>query len=429
MARSLTIPVAQVFEPLLEPTRWRGAWGGRGSGKSHFFAGLVIEDSLAERGLYSLCIREIQKDLAASSKRLLETKLSEFRLGESDGFKVFKSCIETPGDGLISFIGMQDHTADSVKSFEGAGRAWLEEAQSISSRSLRLLTPTIRKPGSMLLASWNPRRKSDAIEMLRTTPPSGSTVVKANWSDNPWRSNELEQERLDCLRDNADQYGHIWEGEYEAVTDGAYFVEGIRRLKSEGRLCRLNEDPHLPVRAFWDIGGTGLRSDARSIWLAQFIGREIRVLGYRETQGQPLSADIAWLRSLPFQVSDCVLPHDGETNDRVYSVSYQSSLESAGFRVAIVKNQGRGAASLRIEAVRRVLPQVWMSVTCEETGLAALAAYHEKKDDARGIGLGPEHDWSSHGADAFGLLAVYYEENRPMTKSSARLVVPNYAGA
>lgn len=413
MSRKLTIDTAEVFEPLLVPSRWKGIHGGRGGGKSHFFGGLLIEDSLAERGLLSVCVREIQKDLSQSSKRLIESKLADLRLGEADGFRIFKAQIETPGDGIIIFQGMQDHTADSVKSLEGFGRAWIEEAQSISRRSLSLLTPTIRAPGSQLWASWNPRRRTDAIEMLRNTPPTGSVVVKANWSDNPWLTNELNQERLDCLRDNPDGYQHIWEGEFESVTDGAYFAKQIAAMKAEGRLCRLAPDPNLSVKAYFDIGGTGARADARSIWLVQFVGREIRVVGYRETQGQPLASDIQWLRGLPFEVKTCVLPHDGATNDRVYDVSYESALTAAGFTVEVVGNQGRGAAMLRVEAIRRIFPQVWMDVSCEETGLAALAAYHERKDEARGIGLGPEHDWSSHGSDAFGLMAIYYETNKP----------------
>jgi phage terminase large subunit len=391
---------------------------------------MLIEDSVAERGLLSVCIREVQKDLSQSSKRLIEAKLSALRLGEADGFKVFKGVIETPGDGVMIFQGMQDHTADSIKSLEGFKRAWVEEAQGLSLRSLSLLRPTIRAPGSQFLVSWNPRRKTDAVEMLRSTPPTGAVVVRANWSDNPWLTAELRQERLDCLRDNPDSYAHIWEGEYESVTDGAYFATQIAAMKKDGRLGVVAPDPLLPVRAFFDIGGTGARADARAIWLAQFVGLQIRVVGYRETQGQPLADDINWLRGLSFPVKHCVLPHDGATNDRVYAVSYQSALEAAGFSVDVVPNQGRGAASMRIEAVRRVFPQVWMDTSCEESGLAALAAYHEKKDEARNIGLGPEHDWASHGADAFGLMAIYYEQSGPGARvSSASFATVPFGGA
>ena len=148
--RSLDIPTARVFVPLLDAARYKGAWGGRGSGKSHFFAGLMVEEHLAQRGALSVCVREVQKSLAQSSKRLIEQKLSDYGLGEADGFRVLNDRIETPGGGLITFVGMQDHTAESIKSLEGFQRAWVEEAQSLSARSLTLLRPTIRAKASEL---------------------------------------------------------------------------------------------------------------------------------------------------------------------------------------------------------------------------------------------------------------------------------------
>ena len=134
--RTLRIETPRVFVPLLEPARYKGAHGGRGSGKSHFFAEHLIEDCLMEKGLRSVCIREVQKTLKESSKRLIEDKLQAFGLNEADGFKVFNEVIQTPGDGIITFTGMQDHNAESIKSLEGYKRAWVEEAQTMSARSL-----------------------------------------------------------------------------------------------------------------------------------------------------------------------------------------------------------------------------------------------------------------------------------------------------
>lgn len=130
---TLSLDTAAVFEPLIAPSRYKAAHGGRGSGKSHFFAGKLIEDSLAEpgdfgEGLRSVCIREVQKDLAQSSKALIESKLRDLGLGERDGFKAYRDVIQTPGDGLIIFKGMQDYTAESIKSLEAFKRAWWEEA-------------------------------------------------------------------------------------------------------------------------------------------------------------------------------------------------------------------------------------------------------------------------------------------------------------
>jgi phage terminase large subunit len=410
----LDIPTAAVFEPLYQPARYKAAWGGRGSGKSHDRAGALIDDSLYERGLLSVCIREVQKSLKDSAKRLIEKKLSDFGLGEADGFKVFADRIETPGDGVVIFQGMQDHTADSIKSLEGFKRAWVEEAQTLSARSLDLLRPTIRAPGSELWFTWNPRLKNDPVDaMFRAgTPPTNSIVVKANWNDNPWFPAELQQERLDCQRDNPDQYEHIWEGGYVTIASGAYFARHLTEAKAKGHIGRVEFDPLMTVRLFVDIGGTGARADAFAMWPAQFIGREIRVRDYYEAVGQPLAAHLNWLRSKGYTPdrAEFWLPHDGASNDKVFSVSYESALRDAGYSVTVVPNQGKGAAAARIEAARRMFPMVWFDEETTEAGRDALGWYHEKKDDKRNLGLGPEHDWSSHAADAFGLMCVAYRE-------------------
>ena len=108
----LRIKTARVFEPLLAPARYKGAFGGRGSGKSHFFGELLVETCQAERGTLAVCIREAQRTLAQSSKRLIESKIASLGLGQ--GFKVFNDKIETPGDGLIIFRGMQGYTFKAV---------------------------------------------------------------------------------------------------------------------------------------------------------------------------------------------------------------------------------------------------------------------------------------------------------------------------
>ena len=424
---ALTIKTAEVFAPLLQPSRYKGAWGGRGSGKSHFFAEKLIDDSLYEPGLLSVCIREVQKTLADSSKRLIENKLAEFGLGEADGFKVFREVIQTPGDGVITFQGMQDHTAESIKSLEGFKRAWGEEAQTISMASLNLLRPTIRAPGSELWFSWNARRKTDAVDVMLRGPetPTGAIVVNANWRDNPWFTAELEQERLDCLRIQPDQYDHIWEGGYISVAEGAYYAKCLAETKAEGRIGKVAADPLMTIRLFFDIGGTGAKADAVAIWAAQVIGKEIRWLKYYEAVGQPLATHVNWLRSQGYtpDKAQIWLPHDGATNDKVFDVSYESSLRAAGYTVTVVPNQGKGAAAARIEEARRRFPHMWFDAEGTAGGLEALGWYHEKKDEIRNIGLGPDHDWSSHGADAFGLGCVAYDEPR----KTQRIIYPKRA--
>ena len=417
--RTLQIPTAEVFLPLLEPARTKGAEGGRGSGKSHFFAGRLIEDSLAEpgdsgEGLRSICIREVQKDLAQSSKALIESKLAEHGIGESDGFKVYRDVISTPGDGIIIFKGMNDYTADSIKSLENFKRAWWAESQTATQHSLNLLRPTIRADGSELWFDWNPRRKTDPVDVMLKGPqrPSSCIVVTANWRDNPWFTKALEMERTDCLRMQPDQYDHIWEGGYVSVVEGAYYAACLTAAKAAGRIGKVAPDPLLKSHLFFDIGGTGLRADAVAIWVAQFVGKEVRALNYYEAVGQPLATHLNWMRDNGYEPkrAQVWLPHDGEANDKVYDVSYASAIKAAGYEVETVPNQGKGAAKSRIEALRRLFPSIWFNQPTTQPGLDALGWYHEKKDETRNIGLGPDHDWSSHGADAAGLLAVVAEK-------------------
>lgn len=422
----LDIQTARVFQPLLEPSRYKGAYGGRGSGKSHNMAENLIDDCVrfpyeAGEGLRALCVREIQKSLKQSAKRLVEQKLQKFGLGEAQGFKVYEAVIKTPGDGVLEFQGMQDHTAESVKSFEGFHRAWMEEAQTISHRSLSLLRPTIRWEDttrgleSEIWATWNPRKKTDPVDvMLRgESLPTGATVVRANWDSNPWFPKVLEQERLDCQTHTPEQYGHIWEGEYATVLEGAYYASAIQKARDEGRIGIVAEDPLMTHRAFFDIGGTGNKADAVAIWIAQFVGKQIRVLDYHEAQGQPLSYHVEWMRTNGYKPgkTSIWLPHDGKSNDKVYDVSYQSALKGAGYDVEVIPNQGKGAAMARIESARRTFPNAWFNEKTTEDGLAALGWYHEKRDEQRGTGLGPEHDWASHGSDAYGLMSIVYEKH------------------
>jgi len=208
------------------------------------------------------------------------------------------------------------------------------------------------------------------------------------------------------MRERPEQYGHIWEGEFLTVAEGAYYARQIVDARADRRICKVNEDPLMRIYAVWDIGGTGAKADATAIWIVQYIGAEIRILDYYEAVGQPLAAHVNWLRDNGYGKALCILPHDGAAHDRVHDTTYEGALRAAEFDVLVVPNQGRGAAMQRIEAARRLFPQMVFDEEFCQAGLEAIGWYHEKRDDERGIGLGPEHDWSSHGADAFGLIAV-----------------------
>ncbi|MHA1547417.1 MAG: phage terminase large subunit [Alphaproteobacteria bacterium] len=195
--------------------------GGDGSGKSHFFAELAIERCLMHPGTRIVCVREVQRSLKESVKRLIEDKVAALKVESL--FGILHDRIDTPGGGTVLFQGMADHTADSVKSLEGFDVAYVEEAQTLTARSLEFLRPTIRKPGSELWFSWNPRAASDPVDMLLRgpEPPPDAVVVRSSYQDNPFFPGVLKDERLYDKKTSPDRYGHIWDGDYEPSVVGA----------------------------------------------------------------------------------------------------------------------------------------------------------------------------------------------------------------
>lgn len=272
----IQIPTARVFLPLLEPARYKGAHGGRGSGKSHFFGDLWLEENLAEK-LDFVCLRETLKSLEFSVKKLLESKIEKFNAG--DYFDVQDRRIFSKHGGITIFEGMQNHTAESIKSLEGFDRAWFEEAQNASNKSLMLLRPTIRKPGSQLWFGWNPDLDTDPIDVLLRgdTLPTGAVVVQANYMDNPWLPDELREEMEFDKRRDPDKYAHVWLGAYRRNSEARVFrnwkIEEFER--PEGTIHRLGADwgfavdPSVLVRC--DIEGRRLYID----YEAHMVGCEI----------------------------------------------------------------------------------------------------------------------------------------------------------
>ena len=405
----------------------RGAYGGRGSGKTRSFAKMV-----AVRGyMYGmagvsgilLCARQFMNSLEDSSleecKRAIEDEpwlLAYYEIGD----KFIKS-----KDGRISFaFAGLDRNIASIKSKVRLLLCWVDEAEPVTDEAFTTLIPTLREEGdgwnAELWVTWNPKRKIAAADKrFRQTQSLRVKVAQCNWKDNPKFSAKLERDRQTDLIERPEQYGHIWDGDFLQVIEGAYFASHLTNAKNENRIGRVAPDPLMTLRVFVDIGGTGAKADAFTMWVAQFIGKEIRVLNYYEAQGQPLATHLEWLREKGYEKAQIWLPHDGSTQDKVHDVSYESAFRAAGYVVTVIPNQGRGAAKARVEAARRLFPAMWFNEDTTESGRAALGWYHEKRDEVRGIGLGPEHDWSSHGADAFGLMCVAYEEP-VVTKKLAR---------
>lgn len=273
---TLTIDTAAVFEPLLYPARYKGAHGGRASGKSHFFGDLWLDENIRLK-LDCVCLREIQKSLEFSVKKLLEQKIEHYNAGAY--FEVQDARIFSKRGGVTIFQGMQNHTAESIKSLESFDRAWFTEAQRATQKSLDLLRPTMRKDTSELWFDWNPYAETDPIDVLlrgESIPP-GAVVVQANYTDNPWLPDVMRTEiEYDRQRD-PDKFAHIWMGEYQSHSETRVFknwkIEEFER--PEGTIFRLGADwgysidPSVLIRA--SIEGNRLYVD----YEAYMIGCEI----------------------------------------------------------------------------------------------------------------------------------------------------------
>jgi phage terminase large subunit len=284
---------------LLDPARYKGGHGGRGSGKSHFFGEMLIERSVMEK-TDAVCVREVQKSLKQSVKKLLEGKIAALNAGAY--FDVQDAQIKSTHGGLIMFQGMQNHTAESIKSLEGFDIAWVEEAQSLSQRSLDLLRPTIRKPGSELWFSWNPRESTDPVDALLRgdEPPPGAVVVEANYMDNPWLPDELRIEMEYDKRRDPDKYAHIWLGAYQQNSEARVFknwrIEEFERpagiIHRLGADWGFSVDPSVLIRC--DIEGNLLYVD----YEAYMVGCEIvnlpeLFMGVPDAEKWPITADSA----------------------------------------------------------------------------------------------------------------------------------------
>ena len=410
------------------PAFVRGAYGGRGAAKTQNFAMMTavrahMWDMAGRQGVI-VCGRQHLNSLDDSS--MAEVKMAiESEPSLRPYFDIGERYIRTVSRRInYVFSGMDNTTIASIKSKSKILLLWADEAEPITDDVWIVVLPTLRQEDSELWVTWNPARKGSATDKrFRNTDDPLYKIVEMNWRDNPRFPDILERQRAHWQVSDPDTYDHVWEGAYATAIRGAYFTAQLTEMRRHGRIGRVAFDPLMKRRLFADIGGTGARSDAFALWGAQFIGREIRVLDYYEAVGQDVGYHLVWMREHGYDTGNTTiwLPHDGATQDRVYAVSYQSALEAAGYSVEVVPNQGPGAAMARISAVRRMLPSCWVNEATTTAGIEALSWYHEKWDEERDIGLGPDHDWASHGSDAAGLMAIVSEDAmRPDETSNLR---------
>lgn len=390
------------LEALFRASRYKFIRGGRGSGKSWGVGrGLLIQGAQEQHRV--LCAREVQLSIKDSVHRLLKDQVEE--LGLSSFYEVLNDEIRGLNGTLFRFRGLSDMTADSIKSFEGCTRVWLEEAHTISAESWKKLTPTIRADGAEIWATYNPELDSDETHKRATTEQRPDTVsLELNWRDNPWFPAVLAKEREhDKKTMDAAEYAHIWEGQCRPAVAGAIYAAEVQAAQQQGRVRPVPVDPLLRTHAIFDLGW----NDSMSIILAQRQSSEVRVVGYIEDSHRTLADYSADMRALRLNWGEVWLPHDGRAKNIQTGRSAEETMQALDWKVRIVPQDD-------IENGIRNARLVWPRVFFDQTKAAALVEhlkrYRRKVSQQTREPGAPQHDEHSHGADAFRYLCAVADQ-------------------
>jgi phage terminase large subunit len=363
----------------------------------------------------------VQKSIKDSVHRLLSDQIAAMGLG---GFyEVLETEIRGKNGSVFLFAGLLQHTIDSIKSFEGVDRVWVEEAHSVSKKSWDVLTPTIRKPGSEIWATFNPQLDTDEVyARFVKAEREDCTSLKVNYSENPWFPQVLEDERLHAQRTKKPaEYAYIWEGECLPAVEGAIYFDEVSAAESEGRIRDVPHDPLLKVHAIWDLGW----NDSMSIILAQRSASEIRIIDYIEDSHRTLGDYAQDLNAMKFQWGTDWLPHDGYSKDFKTGKSAQEILTAMGRNVPSTLDQvPRMDIEGGIKAARLVFPRIYFDKTKAKRLIECLKRYRRHINQTTNEPGAPLHDEFSHGADAFRYLCVVADQMTNSTGSKP-IVYPN----
>ena len=413
--------------PLFTPSRYKELHGGRGGTKSWGVARALLLMG-RKRPIRVLCAREFQNSIKDSVLKLLALQVEALGL---DGFyDVQTNAIKGSNGTEFAFEGLRQNIT-RIKSYESVDYVWVEEAQTVSKTSWDILIPTIRKKGSEIWLTWNPEFEDDeTYKRFITHPPTNCVHIEINWRDNPWfNDTELPQEKDDLKASDPDSYDHVWEGKCRQWLEGAIYARELRKAYEEKRIAKVAYDPAVPVYTAWDLGHT----DDTAIWWYQVIAGEIHVLESYASSGGSLSEYATQITGRTTTIDlvgeDVVakvgnkveglghrrqykykrhwLPHDAKAKTlaaKGKSIIQQLASALDLSNLAIVPDIG---VEDGIQAARMMFQRCWFDEQGCDPGLKALRRYQrEKQQDDRSYKKIPKHDWTSHYADAFRMLAV-----------------------
>lgn len=399
------VEIAEPFECMFTPKRYKVWYGGRGGGKSWGVAdGLLIKGT--KDSLRILCTREIQNSIKDSVHKVLCDRIKALKL--ENFYRVTNNSITgVMNETEFMFEGLR-HNIDSIRSKEGVDIVWVEEAHKVSKASWDVLIPTIRKEGSEIWITFNPELDTDeTYKRFVLNPPEDSFVIKVNWKDNPWFPEVLKKELYNLKKQDYDSFLHVYEGHCKQMLEGAVYARELRTAVEEGRVTRVDYDPTKPVHTFWDLGWR----DATAIWFAQVVGFDYRIIDYHQDVQRTVNHYLKVLQSKDYIYGLDFLPHDADaTNMPAGGRTIKGLMLEAGRKVRIIPNT---KIAVGINAARTIFANCWFDEQRCADGLNCLRRYRYEKDDKTGTYQRiPVHDEYSHGADAFRYLALGLRERK-----------------
>ena len=392
---AVRIQFPEKMEGLFKPKRYKVLYGGRGGAKSWAVArALVI--LAAQAPLRVLCAREVQASMRDSVHRLLNDQIQS--MGYGGFFDVLDTEIRGKNGSLFLFTGLQSHTVDSIKSYEGVDRVWVEEGHGVSAKSWDTLIPTIRKDDSEIWVTLNPDMDTDDTYVRFIAAPSDDTwLCEVNWRDNPWFPKVLEEERQKAQRLNPESYEHIWEGKPRRVAEGAIYRHEIDALFADQRLRDVPYDSTLPVHTIWDLGW----NDAMTIIMVQRGPMDVRVIDYIEDSNRTLDWYVGQIERRQYRWGTDFIPHDGRARNFQTGKSTEELLSDMKRKPHVLP-----ATSVEegIKAARLLFPRCYFDKTKTSRLIECLKRYRRDINQRTNEARGPLHDEYSHGADAFRYL-------------------------
>lgn len=416
------IVIPPAFSDIFKPYRFKVYYGGRGGAKSHALARALVALAMQSQKRI-LCARELQNSIGDSVHKLLADIIAENGLAPL--FDVQKATIRCTATGSEFIFKGLKYNSTEIKSTEGIDICWVEEAEKVSDASWEMLIPTVRKPFSEIWVTFNTKALTDpTYQRFVVNKDADMLVKKVSWRDNPFFPAVLELERQRLEKSDPEAYAHVWEGEPDTRRNGAIYAVLIDKARAAGRICPVAHKPNIPVITAWDLG----KRHGTSIWFAQVVAREVRIIDYHEAFGSEADIDriAAVVKGKGYLYDMHYLPHDGKHERMGMKGSISEQLKNAGLPNRILPNIGIAAG---IEKGKALLKEAWIDAEKTKNGLHAMNHYRYEYDEARQCFRDqPYDDWACDASDAWRYMAIALDQKpEPGRVARSVTVAPSWS--